>query len=254
VLDDTFTLSPSQADSYVRCPRRYVLERRLRLGDSASPYAEFGSLVHKTLEAAEKEILGTGKAHADLSDALDHLRAVWAEADFGTPELTAAWLEQAEVAITKLYENWPTEDGIPIGLEEKVKAIINGVTWRGKVDRIERTAGGLRIVDYKTSKSAARINDAKTSIQLGFYAMAIEGSSGEPVVGAEMWFPRHRTQKLTTRRFDLECLDEVEAEMTSVTSAIRDEDWSPVVGEGCRRCVFRLSCPAWPEGRGAYLP
>ena len=30
-------LSPSQADSYATCPRRYALERRLRLGDAGSP-------------------------------------------------------------------------------------------------------------------------------------------------------------------------------------------------------------------------
>ncbi|HEX6219612.1 MAG TPA: ATP-dependent DNA helicase, partial [Acidimicrobiia bacterium] len=46
VMQGSFRLSPSQADSYERCPRRYVLERRLRLGDSTSVYAHFGELVH----------------------------------------------------------------------------------------------------------------------------------------------------------------------------------------------------------------
>jgi len=254
VLGDKFSLSPSQADSYGRCPRRYVLERRLRLGNAGSPYAEFGSLVHEALELAEREIVGTGKIHADLEDALKHLRDVWAQADFGTPELNAAWLVHGEEALTKLYERWPSEDGIPVGLEEKVGAVVEGVTWRGIVDRVERTSEGLRVVDYKTSRNATRGDDAAVSIQLGFYAKSIAGSSGEEVVGAEMWFPRTKAKSVTTRPLDFDRLDEVEAEMSRITKDIRNENWEPIVSLNCKRCSFRMSCPAWPEGRGAYLP
>ena len=254
VLGNTFSLSPSQADSYGRCPRRYVLERRLRLGDAGSPYAEFGSLVHEALELAEREIVGTGKIHADLGDALSHLRDVWAEADFGTPELNAAWLVHGEEALTKLYKRWPSKDGIPVALEEKVEAVIEGVGWRGVVDRIERTSEGLRVVDYKTSRRATRGDDAAVSIQLGFYARSVESSSGERVVDAEMWFPRTDAQSVTTRPLDFEKLDEVDAEMSRVTKEIRGENWEPIVSANCKRCAFRMSCPAWPEGRGAYLP
>ena len=50
ILGASLTLSPSQADSYSVCPRRYALERRLRLGDAGSPYSQFGTLVHSALE------------------------------------------------------------------------------------------------------------------------------------------------------------------------------------------------------------
>jgi RecB family exonuclease len=203
---------------------------------------------------AEREIVGRGKIHADLEDALKHLRDVWAQADFGTPELNAAWLVHGEEALTKLYERWPSKDGIPVGLEEKVEAVVEGVTWRGIVDRVERTSEGLRVVDYKTSRNATRGDDAAVSIQLGFYAKSIAGSSGERVVGAEMWFPRTKAKSVTTRPLDLDRLDEVEAEMSRVTKEIRKENWEPIVSLNCKRCSFRMSCPAWPEGRGAYLP
>src|SRR5690606_23001671 len=60
VLGEIFRLSPSQAVSYESCPRRYVLERRLRIGDSSSVYAHFGELCHDVLERAEGEVIGTG--------------------------------------------------------------------------------------------------------------------------------------------------------------------------------------------------
>jgi hypothetical protein len=49
-------------------------------------------------------------------------------------------------------------------------------------------------------------------------------------------------------------LHALKEEMAAITRSILAEDWAPRVGNHCERCAFRLSCPAWPEGRGAYLP
>ena len=253
ILGDSFRLSPSQADSYKRCPRQYALERRLRLGDAGSPYAHFGTLVHAALEKAESEILGTGKTHADPKRAVDHLEEVWLGADFGTPQLNTAWLGKAREVIEKLYANWPNADGVPIELEKKVTAVIDEVEWLGFIDRIEQTSGGLRIVDYKTSTQAMSKDDAAGSVQLGFYAAAVEDEGGD-VAEAQFWYPRTRAKSISTRDLDVDHLDDMRNEMMTITSSIRAEDWVPKVGDQCERCSFRLSCPAWPEGKGAYLP
>jgi CRISPR/Cas system-associated exonuclease Cas4 (RecB family) len=124
----------------------------------------------------------------------------------------------------------------------------------GLIDRLERTAGGLKVVDYKTSRNPPTIEDSKSSVQLAFYAGSIERSLGEPVIAAEMWFPRTDAKKITTRALDLDRLPDLENEMIEITRSIRSEDWEPRVGEGCKNCGFKKSCPAWPEGQGAFLP
>jgi superfamily I DNA/RNA helicase/RecB family exonuclease len=253
IIGDGLRLSPSQADSYITCPRRYALERRLRLSDTFSPYAELGTLVHAALERAEKEVVGTGRSHADLDDALRHLDEVWQEADFGTPQLDAAWLRHARDAITHLYSLWPGE-GEPIALEKQVQAVIGGVQWVGVIDRLDRGPNGLRVVDYKTSKHPPRVPDAKKSVQLAFYTAAVEEETGEEVVSAEMWFPRVEAKSVTRRSLDMDALPEVMEIMEAVSEAILAETWEPRVNDLCRRCDFRLSCPAWAEGKGAYLP
>lgn len=253
ILSERFRLSPSQADSYQTCPRRYALERRLRLGDADSPWAQFGSLIHSTLESAETEVIGTGRAHARLDRALEHLDQVWARASFGSPELNEAWLGKARELLTKLYENWPTPDGVPIALETHVTSEIDGVEWLGVIDRVEKTDRGLRVVDYKTSTSAATKAEAAVSVQLGYYASAYRGDD-EPVTSAEFWYPRTRSKSVTTPALDMSRLGEVQEKMVEVTRAIRSEDWAPRIGRHCDRCSFRLSCPAWPEGRGAFVP
>ena len=251
ILGKSFRLSPSQATSYEACPRRYALERRLRLGDADSPWAQFGSLIHRALEVAEGEIVGTGEPHAASDRALEVLEVVWEEASFGTPELDQAWLGKAQEVLTKLYENWPTPDGIPEALEKRVESEIDGIRWVGKIDRVERTVAGLRVVDYKTSTTPATRKEAAESVQLGFYALALDG---EEVVGAEFWYPRTSAKSITTPRFDMARAGEVRERMVELTRAIRAENWEPNVGRQCKRCAFRLSCPAWPEGRGAFLP
>ena len=253
VINDGLRLSPSQADSYKRCPRQYALERRLRLGGVSSPYAHFGTLVHDALENAEREILGTGKIHADIERALHFVEVAWQSADFGTPELDKAWLGKATGAVTHLYENWPNGDGFPIELERRVEMVIDGVEWLGFIDRLEQTSSGLRVVDYKTSATAMSKNDAAESIQLGFYASAVSSDGGD-VVQAQLWYPRAATKSVSIRDLDLERMDDIESEMVQITSSIRSEDWTPNVGRQCERCDFRLSCPTWPEGEGAYLP
>lgn len=253
ILGPDLKLSPSQADSYDTCPRRYALERRLRLSESSSPYAALGTHVHSALEAAEREVVGTGNTHADIDDALSHLEKEWANADFGTPQLNAAWLKHGREAINRLYELWPS-NGTPVELEKKVEAVIGDVDWVGYIDRLERTPDGLKVVDYKTSRTPTAIKDASTSIQLAFYATAVADELDEPVVDAQMWFPRATGKSVATRSLDMDLLAEVREKMEEVTKSIQGEIWEPRVNARCDRCEFRLSCPAWPEGQGAFLP
>lgn len=252
VLGDRFRLSPSQAVAYDTCPRRYVLERRLRIGDSSSVYALFGELAHEVLERAEGEVIGTGARHARLERVLEILEEVWEGADFGNAALDRAWKAKAVEMFTRLYELWPGK-GEVVEVELDLGAIIDGVEWVGRVDRLERSAEGLRVVDYKTSANPPTIPEAAQSVQLAFYALAVEKERGR-VVASEMWFPRKEARSVTVRSLALHDLPAIEEHMIEVTRSIRSEKWAPRVGSHCEKCGFRKSCPAWPEGRGAYLP
>ena len=253
VMSEGFRLSPSQADSYDSCPRRYVLERRLRLGDSSSPYAAFGVLIHDVLERAEREVIGSGARHADLERVLEIVDQVWEEsADFGLPAVTESWRQKAVEMLEKLYNRWPGK-GEPVEVELDVESDIGGVRWIGRIDRLEHVPEGLRVIDYKSGGSAPALAEAAESIQLAFYTIAVQDRLG-PVVASEMWYPRQKSVSVTTRALALHQLPELREKMEEITDAIRDEVWEPRVSGACERCGFRRSCPAWPEGRGAFLP
>lgn len=252
ILGERFHLSPSQVELFLECPRRYALERRLRIGESGNDYGVSGSLVHKAFEIAESEIVGTGAIHNTKERALEILEQVWSEeANFGSPGMNAAWLSRAKETIVSLYTNWPG-DGVPVQAERKVTAEIGGTDWVGYIDRLERTEGGLRVVDLKTSRTAATADEAARSIQLAFYVIALQ-QAGETVVGAQLWYPS-ATTKDKVRHLDMASVEEIQDELEALVDEIRAENWVPRLSRNCDRCLFRATCPLWPEGRGAYLP
>lgn len=252
VLGESFRLSPSQATSYVACPRKYVMERRLRLGDSTSVYAHFGELAHEVLEVAEREVIGTGAWHATPTRVLEILEEVWQRADFGSAVQNRAWKIKAVEMLTKLYERWPGR-GEPVEVERPVETNVGDVAWIGRIDRVERNEEGTRIVDYKTGAKAITQDEAAESIQLAFYALAV-AESGDDVIASEMWFPRVDSVKVTTRRLAMHSVDDLKDRLVDITHRIAAEDWTPRASRECGRCDFRQACPAWPEGKGAFLP
>ena len=256
IVTTQFSLSPSQAESYATCPRRYVFERRLHVGDDSTPFLTFGTLIHETLERAEAHALKMQTPHAELSVALAEFDSIWEPSDFGGEPWATAWYRRAVEIITYLYEHWPSR-AVPIGLEVAIDLEVDGVQWRGKVDRIELDDGVVRVVDYKTGSRIPTLADASVSVQLGFYLLALRSNEQMARSGrieeAELWFPANtKAKKVTVRRFDIQHLDRVEATMREAASGIAAEAWPATPNPYCDRCRVRIVCPEWPEGREAF--
>jgi superfamily I DNA/RNA helicase/RecB family exonuclease len=250
-------LSPSQAESYSDCPRRYVFERRLGAGDTFSPHAHFGSLIHRVLEISEGLALNEGLAHAQLAQAVAALDKVWAaDADFGSPTLNEAWKNRGRKLLKQMHERWPGGAAAVVASERKLHLEIDGIRWSGRADRIERyRPNRLRIVDYKTSTSQPTKAEAADSLQLGFYILAAAKDSELVELGmpdaAEYWHPM---VKSPVREFDVNNLDVVVESLKRIGQGIHAEEWPATPGAYCKNCSVRLLCPAWPEGREAYVP
>lgn len=255
VVGPDIRLSPSQADLYAKCPRLYVLDRRLRAMDVVSPYALFGSIVHATLEETERNAQRAGLPHGDLDSALTELERVWEQhPPFGPPEWDAAWKQRAIALLQQMYADWPGGDRPAAALEIDLELTIDGVRWVGRADRVDIVDGGIKIVDYKTSKSPPTLKEAAASLQLGFYVLAAAHhprlQEHGPPVGAELWYPLVERRKVYP--FDMANLDSVRQTLVEISRQIRAENWEPRVGAHCERCPFRQVCPAWPEGREAF--
>ncbi len=257
LVGDDHRLSPSQVQAYVACPRRYAFERRLHVGDQTSVYSAFGTAVHDVLESAERAALARGGERSTLDDALAALGERWDPAPFGGGAWAEGWRRHAERTLRHLYACWPGK-GKAVALEHPLELEMDGVLWHGRADRNEvYRKGAVRIVDYKTSKSPAGVEEAAVSVQLAFYLLAARADPAVTAHGrpaeAEFWYPaRYDRKSVATRRLDPSRLDEVREVMRAAGEGIRAEQWRAAPGPHCQSCRVRLVCPAWPEGREAY--
>lgn len=250
-------LSPSQVESFERCPRAYVLDRRLHLDETRSVYGDFGSLMHAVLEQAETVHAPERLGGSTLDEAVVLLDELLPRVDFGSDVLRDAWRERGVELLAGMYAHWPAESRQPIALEHPLSLTIDGAEWVGVADRVELIGDGrLRLVDYKTSKTAPTIKDAASSLQLGFYVLAAAtdpalSEHGRPVE-AQLWYPS-RIPGRWRYDFDLQNLDSITDRLRTAARAIAAEDWEPRVSKTCVRCPVRMLCDRWPEGREAYV-
>jgi RecB family exonuclease len=252
LIGEDLILSPSQAELYEDCPRRYALERRLRVGSDTSLHAAFGTLIHDVLESVERRAMKQGRARAAIEEALEELTEQFVPDDFGGQPFADSWLTRGENGLRHLYEQWPGESRRAVAIEHTLTAEIGGIRWTGRADRIDLSPAGIVVVDYKTSTRVPLVAEAAVSLQLGFYALAAGADSRlrklGPVTGAEMWYPMDKAKGVTTRKFDMGLLGEVKSRLAEVAAGIRAENWTPLPGASCDRCALRRICPAWAEG------
>jgi superfamily I DNA/RNA helicase/RecB family exonuclease len=256
LVEDDPTLSASQADSYMRCPRRYAFERRLRVDSGGSAYQELGSVIHAALEQAENLAKGRGDEHSTVDEALTALDEVFEPSAFGFEAWADAWKQRAARIITRLYALWPGS-GPATGLEEQIDFEFAGVRWTGRIDRVEHRGDGLHIVDYKTGTTAPTVGEAAESIQLGLYVLGTRQTTDLPVAGGEYWFPaagmNSRPKSILTRHLDMDRIDDVGHALETAAAGITGESWPATPGPQCERCAVRLVCPQWPQGQEAFL-
>ena len=262
LIDRDHVMSASQADAYQRCPRRYALEHRLRIRPpEESPYLKFGQLMHSVLQTAVERSSQHSRPRLDLLYALELLATQISEVDFGGPVQNEAWRERGEQLLTQLAERVLSEQSQIVGLEQEIDVDLDGISWRGRIDRIDRTENGtLRVVDYKTSKNPMTKKEAAAALQLGFYLWAIhmaEPGGVSSSVSAEFWYPLFAGANWK-RSFDPASLSVVVEQLREIAQAIISEKadprpWPPRPSRECGRCRVRWLCPAWPEGKGAFI-
>ena len=160
-------LSVTAFRSYLACPFRFYLKHALRMESIDTSKREldaldFGSLVHQVVEdfgrdEGARELADPTAIHKYFSKQLRFVIAtrygskpplpVQVQTEIAERRLKAAALAQA----VEYAAGWRIID-----TESKFDGEINGLTVRGRIDRVERheETGALRVLDYKTSGKA----------------------------------------------------------------------------------------------------
>jgi len=162
------SINVTDIDSFRRCPLRFYIEKVLGLQMLESPRYEvegrlWGSLAHRVMENLYKvkdfdlDELGPRLMEA-LDEAIEALPVgrFWAK--------VAIEIFKRRLPLMKTEESALRREGfMPYRIEERIATEVDGIRLRGKIDRVDRKADSVMLIDYKTG-----MIDTK-SLQLPLY-------------------------------------------------------------------------------------
>lgn len=197
-----FHISPTAIEDYFTCPRRCFYARSLDLYDVvSSPRQALGHVVHNALNDLLNEV---GDGEIDESQARALVARHWLTDDhhWGSRLKQTVFRRLAEKAVMQLarYEHERSDRTTFLGGELRFEWAIPGtdVVVGGRIDRIDRGADGLHVIDYKLGQQSPSINELLNEfvpprdetgaatwrpgdIQLPVYALALEQGQVEGV-------------------------------------------------------------------------
>lgn len=260
-------LSYSSFRTYQECPLRWRFLYIDRLPETPRGYFTFGRVVHSVLEELVAPLVVPTARRAGENDrqrTLDEFHPTaspsapgrwmtseellaaydrtWSSEGYSSPEEESRYRALGREILLRYYDFLVRERPVPVSVEEHLEARWDGIPVHGYIDRIDRTAaGGLEIVDYKTSRDLSS-DDARDSDQLSLYQVLVESNYAEPVQGLTLYHLRSLTPLRAAPR-ERAALSGLHDRLGTVIDGIRAEAYDPTPGRHCTRCDFQDRCP-----------
>jgi len=234
----------SELETYLDCPERYRLRHVIGLPSSPHHALAYGSAMHQAVAAFH---LSRGRGQALSEDALlDVFARAWSPEGFLSREHEEARYVQGQQALRRFRED---QLGLPaetIAVERPFVFNLDGLSIRGRMDRVDRTKDGAVIVDYKSSdvRDQKKANErARDSLQLQVYAMAQEAESGSLPHEVQLHFLDSGV--VGAVQPDPARLERSRTKLVAAAQGIRDGDFEPRPNSiACGYCPFRQICPS----------
>jgi DNA helicase II / ATP-dependent DNA helicase PcrA len=234
-------LSATAIEMYEKCPLHFKLERDWKIPGAQAAAMQYGNVVH----AVMKDFYDALRAERPriLEQTLALFRELLAEAYFDDEHQRELYRRQgekqlAEFLAARAQEPPPAVEKTEWSFEVKIA----DVPVRGRVDRIDRIADGIAVIDYKTGK-ARKQRDADESLQLSLYAIATELQLGQRP-GQLIIYNLEDSSALVTSRNDA-ALEEARQRVQAAAEGIAAGEFEPSPDRfNCRWCEYRNLCPA----------
>ncbi len=232
-------LSYSAASTYETCPAKYRYRYVDRLPTQPSSALAFGDSIHKALYRFHDRPVPEAPS---LSDLLEILDAVWTSDGYAEPAEEVAYREHANEVLERYHADNTSDYRIPAALEFRFSIDIEGVTFGGVIDRMDRLpSGGYEIIDYKTNRRLPPQAAVDSDLQLTIYYMAAREVWGIEPETLTLYYllPGQRMKTMRTQA-DAE---DVRRRISAIAERIEAGRFEPRENPLCGWCDFQHVCP-----------
>ena len=243
-----FSCTPSRLGTWQDCPRRYRFTYLDRPAPPKGPpwaHNSVGAAVHTALAAWWDQPL----ERRTPTTAAALVRSKWIALGFRDDEQSNSWRDRAADMVER-YAGGLDPEQVPVGIERTVGMATDRLAFSGRIDRLDRRADELVVVDYKTGRHVLSTDDTRGSLALALYAIAAGRTLRARCVRVELhhlptgevhaWEHTEQTLDRHLRRAH-DLAEEIQAA----------EAFPPAPGPMCGWCDFAAHCP---EGRAAAAP
>jgi DNA helicase-2/ATP-dependent DNA helicase PcrA len=191
--------------------------------------------LHETLRRAAEARRGGAEITAPMLSAMH--REVWNQTAFPDPR-RADTFERNGASQLEAYRIQGGLDAQPEYLEQAFTTSVDGWTLNGVIDRIDRTAEGWRIIDYKSGRPVAR---GRRDLQVALYALgAAAALKLDPIELQMVYLASGESVRVDHSR---PLLAEATRQGTEVAEGVRSGRFDARPDRRrCRLCPYRLVC------------
>lgn len=244
------SLSFTKIEKFLRCPKEYAWycdREMVKKYHVDTPPLIFGSIMHGILndfyKNLDKEDRTKEKMIALFRQKYNANKAKH-DAIFKNHKTIAEYAQMAGREFTNFLTS-PLSEIVPyVATEENIKIDLGGVQLWAKIDRMDTSAKGLKIVDYKTGKY---IEDEPDPLQLDLYALATFVKFPEIPLHEKSYYYLYdnRFVKVEVKSGEFKKTREKVLEIAETIS--KTQEFKPQKNQKCIWCDFRPVCPLWQD-------
>ena len=237
---DKLRLSASKIDTYKDCPLQFKLKHVMQVPTKPKSYLDLGKAVHAVAEhLTELQMDGTEPTE-EL--AFEILAKEWNAGSFQSETQESQAKEKAKTMI-RTFLRWISENkNTPIAVEQPFRIEIEGVSFDGSIDRVEKTPdGAFAVVDLKTGSVYKNSKSIKVDPQMNVYALGVEKLYGELPVNTSLYYLKD--DKVVDNHVEESQVRSVSEEIGAAVKSILDEEFDATPGyQVCKNCEYGGIC------------